>query len=105
MIIQNLDTAIMITLALFSMVGSVFVATTILYSKKLQVHPQTLIAYTCMCEAISSFNGLMWTIDTRRVIDYLDTHQLFSWCYFFSVQPKDYDRAQSILTDSNDIFF
>jgi len=58
----------MIILSFMSMLGSVFVATTIIYSKKLQVHPQRLIAYTCMSEAISSFNGVIWTMGTANII-------------------------------------
>lgn len=73
----------MMFIGLLSMLGSLFVATTILYSKKLQAHPQRLIAYTCLCEAISSFNGLVWTIDVGRFICYLDMHELFSWTVYF----------------------
>jgi|LauGreDrversion4_2_1035121.scaffolds.fasta_scaffold239013_2 hypothetical protein len=73
----------MILIGFCSMLGSLFVATMILYSKKLQAHPQRLIAFTCLCEAISSLNGLVWTIDVKRYICYLDLHELFAWTVYF----------------------
>jgi hypothetical protein len=81
-----------------SMLGSLFVATTIFYSKKLQAHPQRLIAYTCLCEAVSAFNGLAWTIDVKRYICYLDLHQLFSWTVYFRIGDQiKYNQALDVL--------
>lgn len=95
----------MIAISFLSMAGSLFVATTIIYSKKLQAHPQRLIAYTCLCEAISSFNGVVWTVDTQRVIKYIDMNQVFSWCFFFEKGSEVYERSLGILHFSNDFFF
>ena len=64
------------------MVGSIFIASMIFTSKKLQVHPNRLIAYTCMSEAISSYNSVIWTMDTQKVIEYLDVNQLLSWTFY-----------------------
>jgi hypothetical protein len=100
-----LDTALMIFVGLISMLGSLFVATTIMFSKKLQAHPQTLIAYTCICEAISSFNGVIYTIGTTRTICYLDMHQLFSWSVLFSRDKANYNRMLHMLEASNNFSF
>jgi len=68
------------------MFGSLFVASMIFSSKKLQVHPNRLIGFTCLSEAISSFNGAIWTMDTRQFITYMDLNQLLSWT-FFQIDP------------------
>ncbi len=60
------------------MMGTVFVATTIFYSKKLQTHPQPLIAYICICEAMSSFNAMMQAIGAKTFIGYSYLDILFS---------------------------
>ena len=46
-------------LCLLSVLGLAFVATTIFSNKRLQAHPQMLIAYICVAEACMSFNGLI----------------------------------------------
>lgn len=60
------------------MIGTVFVATTIFYSKKLQTHPQPLIAYICICEALSSYNAMMQAIEAKSFINYSYLDILFS---------------------------
>ena len=82
------------------MIGSVFVATTILFSKKLQVHPQRLIAYVCLCEAISSFNGVIWTIDTEIVIKYLELEKLLKGTIFYAHLNED--TLRKLLINTND---
>ncbi len=42
-----------------SITGLIFVAITIFRNKKLQAHPQMLIAYICMAEACMSYNALI----------------------------------------------
>lgn len=69
----------MIFLAVCSMFGSVFVASMIFSSKKLQVHPNRLIGFTCLSEAISSFNGVIWTMNTRYLVTYMDLNQFLAW--------------------------
>jgi hypothetical protein len=51
--------ALYTVLWLLSTIGLIFIATTIFYQKKLQAHPQMLIAYICMAEACMSFNALI----------------------------------------------
>ena len=70
------------------MTGSVFVAATIFYSKKLQAHPQPLIAYICMCEAISSFNAMMQSVNPKTFADYFKLDELFSYTVAFNFDPS-----------------
>jgi len=49
----------MLGLCLVSTLGLVFVACTIFYNKKLQAHPQPMIAVICMVEALMSYNALI----------------------------------------------
>lgn len=96
----------MILISLMSMIGSIFVATMIFSSKKLQVHPQRLIAYTCLSEAISSFNGVIWSIGTKKVINYLDMGSLFEYTVLFQERNKfEQTTGLDILEYSNDFFF
>lgn len=91
----------MIFLAVCSMVGSLFVASMIFSSKKLQVHPNRLIGYTCLSEAVSSFNAVIWTMNTRYIVTYMDLNQFMAWTFF----SKDYTSYIELLTYSNDFFF
>ena len=68
----TIENFFLIFLTFWSMVGSLFVASMIFSSKKLQVHPNRLIGFTCLSEAISSFNGVIWTMGTSRFISYMD---------------------------------
>lgn len=87
------------------MFGSMFVATMIFSSKKLQVHPQRLIAYTCLSEAISSFNGVIWAMNTKYIIDYLDLHVVFARSVLFQNDEAGKIRAMGILSYANDFSF
>ena len=87
------------------MFGSMFVATMIFSSKKLQVHPQRLIAYTCLSEAISSFNGVIWAMNTKYIIDYLDLHVVFARSVLFQNDEAGKIRAMDILSYANDFCF
>ena len=98
-----LENALMIFISFLSMFGSMFVATMIFTSKKLQVHPQTLIAYTCLSEAISSFNGAIWAMGTEFIIEYLDLHIVFARSVLFNDAAKD--EAMDILKYANDFCF
>ena len=88
-----------------SMFGSMFVATIIFSSKKLQVHPQRLIAYTCMSEAISSFNGVIWAMNTEYVIDYLDLDTVFAQTMYLDTSDTSIIKARKLLANTNDFFF
>ena len=95
----------MILISTLSMFGSMFVATIIFSSKKLQVHPQRLIAYTCMSEAISSFNGVIWAMNTEYIIDYLDLSTLFAQTIFMNPSAINVEKARTLLAYTNDFFF
>lgn len=95
----------MILISTLSMFGSMFVATIIFSSKKLQVHPQRLIAYTCMSEAISSFNGVIWAMNTEYIIDYLDLSTLFAQTIFMNPSAINVEKARKLLAYTNDFFF
>jgi len=89
---------IKVIVAFLSMTGSVFVAATIFYSKKLQAHPQPLIAYICMCEAISSFNAMMQSVNPKTFAGYFKLDQLFSYTIAFNFSPYDlYDDESDYL--------
>ena len=60
--LSNEEKFIYSMIAMFSMSGSIIVALSIFYKKKLQAHPATLIAAICFTEAISCFNGVIWVI-------------------------------------------
>ena len=93
----------MITLAFLSMMGSLFVASMIFSSKKLQVHPNRLIGFTCLSEAISSFNGVIYAMGTKTFIAYMDLNQLLSWTFFQN--SEHYKTNLDHLIYSNDFFF
>ncbi len=95
----------MILISTLSMFGSMFVATIIFSSKKLQVHPQRLIAYTCMSEAISSFNGVIWAMKTDYIIDYLDLSTVFAQTIYFNTSEIYVKKAKELLVYTNDFFF
>jgi len=42
------------------MISATFIAITIFYNEKLRIHPSKLIGYMCICEAMASFNALIW---------------------------------------------
>jgi hypothetical protein len=87
------ENAIVIFISFLSMIGSMFVATMIFSSKKLQAHPQRLIAFTCMSEGISSLNGAIWAMGTEKVITYLDLHTLFAYSVYFSRSEASRQQA------------
>jgi hypothetical protein len=95
----------MIFISMVSMLGSMFVATMIFTSKKLQVHPQRLIAYTCMSEAISSFNGAIWAMDTEYIVNYLDLNTFFARTVMFRTDEEAPKEALKKLVYANDFSF
>ena len=48
---------------MLSILGLLFVATTIIYNRKLQAHPQMLIAFICIAEACMSYNAFIQVIN------------------------------------------
>lgn len=47
-------------IAFISMISATFVGLTIFYNPKLSIHPSKLIGYMCFCEALASYNSLIW---------------------------------------------
>ena len=62
-----------------SIIGLLFVATTIFTSKKLQAHPQPLIAWICIAEALMSFNALVQVLNPNYVSCYFGLETV--WAY------------------------
>jgi hypothetical protein len=92
-------------MAIPSILGSVLVALTIFYNKKLKVHPSPLIAYICICEAISCYNGLVWAVSSPYVICYFDLLYIFEATVKFyvpSVEPHD---TYELLCLTNEVMF
>jgi hypothetical protein len=73
-----------VTLAVLSMFGSTLVATTIIYNKKLQTHPQPLIALICLAEGLACYNALIWAINSEFYACYFGLEYLFTWSILFS---------------------
>jgi hypothetical protein len=69
-------------LAMASMLATVFVAAMIFSNKKLSQHPSNLIGYICICEALSSFNALVYTIHPMDFICYFGLHYVYTWTTF-----------------------
>ena len=63
----------------FSTFGLLFVALTIFNYKKLQSHPQMLIAYICMAEACMSWNALIQVIGPDYLTCYFGADQIFAF--------------------------
>jgi hypothetical protein len=64
-------------LCFLSVLGLAFVAITIFSNKKLQAHPQMLIAYICVAEACMSFNGLVQVIGPVYFICYAGLEKIY----------------------------
>lgn len=64
-----------------SVVGLLFVAQTIFYNPKLQTHPQMMIAYICMAEAMMSYNALVQVIGPVYISCYFGMDEMLSWTF------------------------
>jgi len=62
---------------MFSVMGLIFIAATIMYSEKLQSHPQPMIAWICIAEACMSYNALIEVVNPMMVICYISGWKLF----------------------------
>ena len=80
---------IFVILFMLSITGLIFIATTIMFNKKLQSHPQPLIAWICVAEACMSYNALMEVINPVVVICYTSSYRVFGWTLFKSVSTQD----------------
>ena len=74
--------AIFVLLFLMSVAGLAFVSITIFYDKRLQAHPQPLIAYICVAEALMSWNALLQVLNPVYISCYFGLDQILSWTLF-----------------------
>ena len=65
-----------------SIAGLTFVSMTIFFNKKLQAHPQPLIAYICIAEALMAYNALLQVINPVWVSCYFGFDQILAWSLF-----------------------
>mmetsp|Transcript_30838 Transcript_30838/g.38145 ORF Transcript_30838/g.38145 Transcript_30838/m.38145 type:complete len:114 (+) Transcript_30838:35-376(+) len=79
---SNVIMMIFVSLFTLSVLGLLFIASTILYSKKLQSHPQPMIAWICVAEACMSYNALMEVINPVSMICYFKIYKILSTCLF-----------------------
>ena len=80
-------------LFMFSVMGLIFIATTIMYSNKLQSHPQPMIAWICIAEACMSFNALMEVLNPVMVICYLSSWRLFGYTIGADMETEDDQKS------------
>ena len=69
-------------LFIVSILGLLFVATTIIYNKKLQAHPQMLIAFICIAEACMSYNAFIQVVSPVYFSCVFGLDKLFTWTKF-----------------------
>jgi hypothetical protein len=77
--VTNIVTAIFCVLFALSVLGLVFIATTIMCNKKLQTHPQPMIAWICIAEACMSYNALMEVLNPVTVICYFSSYRVLGF--------------------------
>ena len=65
-----------------SVCGLIFIATTIMFNKKLQTPPQPMIAWICIAEACMSYNALIEVINPLYFICYTESYHIFSESLF-----------------------
>ena len=66
---------------LVSVSGLMVIAGTIITNKKLQAHPQPMIAVICIVEACMSFNALIVVLNPMQVICYFSSYRILSRTY------------------------
>ena len=79
----NVQRFLFTSLFIISVIGLIFVACTIIYNKKLQAHPQMLIAMICLAEACLSYNALLQVIDPVYFSCYFGIEKLFTYTTYF----------------------
>lgn len=97
-------TLIFVALCCLSMFGLIFIATTILYSKKLNTHPQPMIAYICIAEACMSWNALIQVLNPVYVICYLNSFKILGYT-LFKTSPGDWQDLANAQCMGNMIFY
>ena len=91
-----------------SVCGLIFIATTIMFNKKLQTPPQPMLAWICIAEACMSYHALIEVINPLYFICYTKSYRTF-WKTIFHLNvdkgSKDETKAANILCESNQIFY
>ena len=72
-----------------SMLVSSGVALTLYFNKQLLQHPNQLIFYMCICEAIAANASLYALISNRWVICYFDLNMIYSSTVFTRTSPEE----------------
>ena len=105
---QQVYRLVYVLLCAFSIGGLIFISSMILYNKKLQSHPQLLIAYICIAEACMSWNALLEVINPISIICYLDMEYMFARSIFQSEKIQETEQLKQVtntLCQSNQIFY
>ena len=95
------------TLAIISIISTLFVFMTIFSNKKLRTHPSILIGLISLFECISCYHSLVYAVNPMEFIDYFGLHYLFNWTVFFrstecNAFGKDCnEQAKLVLCNSN----
>ena len=91
----NSDVVRLVFFGLFSLsaLGLIYIATSIMTDKKLQSHPQPLIAWICIAEACMSYNALIEVLNPVTIICYISSYRLLGWTMFKDFSGDDADVA------------
>ena len=104
--VEDAITFTYVALFALSVLGLIFIASTIVYNDKLQTHPQPLIATICIAEACMSYNALMEVINPVLIICYFSTYRILGYTLF---KDTSEDNVAEILAErqcqSNSIFY
>ena len=89
-----------------SVAGLLFIASTIFSTKKLQSHPQPLIAWICVAEALMSFNALIQLLNPNYVACYFGLERVWAYSMFnFSPSPEELNSYSNTLCTSNALLY
>ena len=95
-----------VSLFIISVLGLLFIASTIFYNNKLQSHPQPMIAWICIAEACMSWNALMEVINPVSVICYFSFYRVFGITIFhYHMDQADQFHQLNTLCQSNSMFY
>ena len=95
-----------VSLFIISVLGLLFIASTIFYNNKLQSHPQPMIAWICIAEACMSWNALMEVINPVSVICYFSFARVFGITIFhYDMTEAETFNQMNNLCESNSMFY
>ena len=103
---KDLTRFVFFGLCTLSISGLLIIAGTIIFNKKLQAHPQHLIAYICIAEACMSYNALILLFGPTYISCYFKYDYVFALT-FGIVHPSEDDLKYflNILCISNGTTF